>query len=64
MSGLRNLEMSGRAYSAPSVLRHPDDKELERLEIVRRTLDRRLNQAEAAAVLGLGERQVQRPCRA
>ena len=39
-------------------------KELERLEVVQRCLAGRLRQAAAGKLLGLGERQVQRLCRA
>ena len=38
-------------------------KELNRLEVLNRVLDRRLTQAQAAEQLGLGIRQVQRLCR-
>jgi transposase len=38
-------------------------KELNRLEILGRVLERRLTQAEAAEQLGLGVRQVERLCR-
>ncbi len=39
-------------------------KELDRLEIMRRVLERRLTQRTAAERLGLGLRQVERLCRA
>ena len=38
-------------------------KELNRLEILGRVLERRLTQAQAAEQLGLGVRQVERLCR-
>jgi hypothetical protein len=38
-------------------------KELNRLEVLRRVLERRLTQAQAAEQLGLGTRQVERLCR-
>ena len=37
-------------------------KELNRLEVLRRVLDRRLTQAQAAEPLGLGVRQIERLC--
>ncbi|WP_407674601.1 ISNCY family transposase [Paraliomyxa miuraensis] len=37
--------------------------ELDRLDVVQRVLERRLTQRQAATLLGLGERQVQRLCR-
>lgn len=46
---------------APLTMSH---KELERLEVVQRTLERRLTQAEGAAVLGISVRQIQRLCAA
>ncbi len=38
--------------------------ELERLEVIQRVRERRLTQGEAATMLGLGVRQVQRLCAA
>ena len=38
-------------------------KELNRLEILRRVLERRLTQAQAAEQLGLSVRQIERLCR-
>ncbi len=37
-------------------------KELDRLEVLRRVLERRLTQAQAAEQLGLGIRQIERLC--
>jgi hypothetical protein len=39
-------------------------KEIDRLEVIRRVVERRLTQVKAAQLLGLGPRQVRRLCAA
>ncbi len=68
MSDSRKVEMPGcwaacrsRMSRATLTMSHP---ELERLEVIQRVRERRLTQGEAATMLGLGVRQVQRLCAA
>ena len=70
MSGFSPLEMSVPGTLACWEARMDDSgcltmsaKELNRLEVLRRVLERRLTQAQAAEQLGLGTRQVERLCR-